>query len=275
MDPIPDHATLTASYDHNYFGLGNVSTVKKSGMLLRFLRAIKRRLFRNNTPTYKFYRYRKDIFGDDVGNFLDVGCATGVQDIFLMKDFPQWNFFGVEPDESAFNEASRIKNFSMTKGVLENTNYPDGHFDVILINHVLEHITHPGLIVKECQRILKKGGRLIIAVPDFDSLSSKFFKRHWYHLDAPRHLYQFNTRSLEYLLKENGFLIERNEKESLGGSFLRSMFLVFNANPDNLDRSYVSVAIGIVLRPFVTVVNRLFEYTGISSGIFIIAVKKS
>jgi SAM-dependent methyltransferase len=42
---------------------------------------------------------------------------------------------------------------------------PDGHFDTILCNAVLEHVENPEEAMREMYRVLKKGGHLILAVP--------------------------------------------------------------------------------------------------------------
>jgi predicted SAM-dependent methyltransferase len=48
--------------------------------------------------------------------------------------------------------------------------YPDSSVDEVRASHLLEHFPHRevGKIVKEWARVLKPGGRLKIAVPDFD-----------------------------------------------------------------------------------------------------------
>jgi len=50
---------------------------------------------------------------------------------------------------------------------LEQYPYPwaDGSADEILMEHVLEHLSQPELCIKEVHRLLKSGGRVIIAVP--------------------------------------------------------------------------------------------------------------
>ncbi len=44
----------------------------------------------------------------------------------------------------------------------------DGTVDRIVMSHVLEHLENPDTVLKECYRVLKPGGALIIAVPDND-----------------------------------------------------------------------------------------------------------
>lgn len=51
-----------------------------------------------------------------------------------------------------------------------NTNrlpFKDNEFDFILFSHVIEHINSPSLLLKECYRVLKPKGRMIIAAPQF------------------------------------------------------------------------------------------------------------
>jgi len=44
--------------------------------------------------------------------------------------------------------------------------FPDRSFDFVVISHVLEHVANPVRIVGEVFRVLRPGGRAIIAVPD-------------------------------------------------------------------------------------------------------------
>lgn len=72
---------------------------------------------------------------------------------------------------------------------------PDGSFDVVLCTEVFEHLPEPILAIKEFNRLLKKGGTLIITAP-FCSLT---------HF-APYHYYSgYNRYFHEKLLKDNGF----------------------------------------------------------------------
>jgi SAM-dependent methyltransferase len=46
--------------------------------------------------------------------------------------------------------------------------FPDGAFDFVVMNHVLEHIANPVKAVREVFRVCRKGGIVIIAIPDKD-----------------------------------------------------------------------------------------------------------
>lgn len=48
---------------------------------------------------------------------------------------------------------------------ITNITYPDNSFDAIICNHILEHIPHDIVAIKELYRVLKKGGWAILQVP--------------------------------------------------------------------------------------------------------------
>jgi hypothetical protein len=55
--------------------------------------------------------------------------------------------------------------------------------------------------------VLKKGGIVLITVPNLDSVGSKLFKQSWYAMDVPRHLYHFTPSTLENMVINCGFKI--------------------------------------------------------------------
>lgn len=50
-------------------------------------------------------------------------------------------------------------------GDITNLAYPDGRFDLVLCNHVLEHVPDDRLAMRELRRVLAPGGRAILQVP--------------------------------------------------------------------------------------------------------------
>jgi len=56
--------------------------------------------------------------------------------------------------------------------------YPDQSFDAVFCTDVLEHLEHPRLVAAELVRICKKGGHVIIVVPDGDV--DQFFGHYWF-----------------------------------------------------------------------------------------------
>ena len=89
--------------------------------LYLFLKDIRRKILPNFHP--RFYRW--DL-GDRKApaNFLDVGCATGAKAQTFINDFPQWKFFGVEPDVQAVKLAEAVPGLTVSHGFLKDAHYP-------------------------------------------------------------------------------------------------------------------------------------------------------
>jgi len=142
-------------------------------------------------PIKSMFRTTKVI---ENGNYLDVGCGIGYF-LFIMK-YLGMNSHGVEPGEFD-KKLSEDYNLNIFNGTLLDAKYDANFFDVITLNHVLEHTNNPSEIMKELYRILKPGGYLIIGVPISNSLAFKIFGKYWAQLDTPRHLFIFSETNLK------------------------------------------------------------------------------
>lgn len=83
----------------------------------------------------------------------------------------------------------------------------DGQFEVVLLSHVLEHVQAPLAMLRECNRILVPGGKLVVGLPIEDGLYSRL--RMDYFGGGEGHLYSFSLRNLDKLLGLTGFTKER------------------------------------------------------------------
>ena len=133
---------------------------------------------------------------------LDVGCGRGVA-LGPLAD-RGFEVHGVEVSEAAVRGADPRALIRIAPD-LPAAGYDAGSFDQIVIWHVLEHLRDPRATLDECRRILKPGGRLVVAVPNFSSWQARFGGAGWFHLDAPRHLYQFPLPALRRLMERCGF----------------------------------------------------------------------
>ncbi len=109
-------------------------------------------------------------------------------------------------------------------------------------------------------------------MPDFGSLSSKIFGKFWYHLDTPRHLYHFNSQTLQKLAEESGFGTEIVEKEVLAGT-LKSIFVLFNIKPDKFDNNILFLIFKNITGYIGKIFNPILEKLGLASGLYIVLSK--
>ena len=136
------------------------------------------------------------------GKILDVGCGSGT---FLdtMKQLG-WQTHGCDPSPEACAVAAR-KGHSVRQGGATELDYPPESFDVVYVNQVLEHTFSPRVTLRSVHEVLRPGGALVLAVPNYGSLQMRMLGRYSSALDPPRHLYQFERGTLQRYLDETGF----------------------------------------------------------------------
>jgi SAM-dependent methyltransferase len=158
-----------------------------------------------NEPLFKniFGRVYRDVVKviKGKGRVLEIGCSTGV----LLGLFKQngWEAWGIESSGAA-KEAAK-KGIKLINTVWKRAKIPEGYFDLIILNHTLEHMEDPvGLIAWAC-RYLKSGGKIFIGVPNAGSLSANLMKARWPYILPKEHRYHFYPQILRKILEANGF----------------------------------------------------------------------
>lgn len=136
------------------------------------------------------------------GKILDIGCGIGL--FLYMAKIRKWQEYGIEISNYASDFALKKLKLNVT-----NTNslgaFSDNCFDVIILNHVLEHLENPLLILSSVEKKLKEDGILFIGVPNIYGVLPKVMKNKWNLLQPHQHIYQFTPKSLKLLLKKFGF----------------------------------------------------------------------
>jgi 2-polyprenyl-3-methyl-5-hydroxy-6-metoxy-1,4-benzoquinol methylase len=155
----------------------------------------------------------------DKGKILDIGCGNGSY-LKTLKD-EGWETWGIDISSSA-TECARKFCPNILTGELHEANFPDVYFDVITMKWMLEHTHNPSNLIEEAYRILKDNGTLLIGIPNIESIEAKLFKKYWYHLDVPRHLYHFSPKTIRLLLEKKQFRIDKIKYDAspmgIGGS---------------------------------------------------------
>lgn len=137
------------------------------------------------------------------GSLLDIGCGHGFfLDLARQMGF---NVSGVELQDSIARYARETLRLDVTAGDLFDANYPGGSFEVVTAIALLEHVPSPRKLLLETHRILKRGGMLLLVVPNIESWKAK----HWASWWQPWHFFHFSPESIRSLLTVCGFTIER------------------------------------------------------------------
>jgi SAM-dependent methyltransferase len=188
--PHPDAAELAGMYGAGYFegwgGGGDEDAAARAVKQLTFSSQLD--LLRNVKP----------------GRVLDVGCATGY--FIEVAAAAGWEPYGVEVSEFAASVAARSFGDRIFQGTLEQADYPDRHFDLVMLSDLLEHIPEPLPFLREVRRVLAPGGVLMIVTPDVGSLSARIMGRRWNHYHR-EHLHYFSAQTIDRLLAGAGFSV--------------------------------------------------------------------
>lgn len=136
------------------------------------------------------------------GILLDVGAGTG--DFIKLAKAYNWIVEGVEVNEGA-RKRSEDKGVFLAK-TIEATSKKQ--FDVVTLWHVLEHLPNLDDTLEQLESLVKPGGVLIIAVPNFKSYDAKYYKAFWAAYDTPRHLWHFSRNSMRRLFSKDMTLIK-------------------------------------------------------------------
>lgn len=137
------------------------------------------------------------------GRLLEIGCGNG-QTLNKLRDLGWRNLYGVELSDAAARIA-RSSGFTVKTQTIEAAleTYPDGWFDAIVAEMVLEHLLNPFAVVQQIARKLKPGGEFLLSTVIRDSIDGRIFGRYGVCYDFPRHMVFFRKRDLNELLRSD------------------------------------------------------------------------
>lgn len=140
----------------------------------------------------------------DPGRLLDIGSATG--SFLSIARARGWRVLGVEVSDAA-------RAIAADRGLVSVATMSEaaehGPFDAITMHHVLEHLDDPVGAVRHAVSMLRPSGRLLIEVPNWQSLERRACGRGWVDLRPEQHLRQFEPATLRKLLIAANACVER------------------------------------------------------------------
>jgi SAM-dependent methyltransferase len=167
------------------------------------------------------------------GRMLDLGCGSGW---FLcgMRE-KGWETYGVEISSAGAELGRKQAGLNIFGGTIQQAGFPSEFFDYIRSNHSFEHVSCPGETLREIYRVLRPQGKLLIGVPNIESLNARMFRHYWWYLGAPVHPFSYSVETLSKLLQKHNFSIEKINYNSDWSGILGS-FQIF-LNRDNGKKS--------------------------------------
>lgn len=201
-------------YDESYYQSGN---------------SVLSKLF---LPIEQLFLYiRKSYGGHSLKNlWVDVGAGEGK---FLEKVNASYKI-GVEVSVVG-RQIMSIKGFKIMK---ENEFLRKRGLDAQVISfwQALEHIENPLKYINVAAKNISPHGKLVVAVPNIDSIEFATFNKYWFHLAPGLHLWFFSPESLSLLLNKNGWVVDTIDYVSLEHSFAGTLqsFINISTNSDNI-----------------------------------------
>jgi SAM-dependent methyltransferase len=154
---------------------------------------------------------------DRPGRLLDFGCGAG--DFLVHALRSGWQAFGFEPGQRG-REVCLARELKVV-GRLEDVTGP---FDVIILNHVFEHLADHLATLHALRNLLAPDGHIYIEVPNVRSLRARLslpilsqrFGFDERYRAFPIHLTYFGATTMRRLLSRAGFQVERISSVGMG-----------------------------------------------------------
>jgi len=142
------------------------------------------------------------------GLILDLGCNTGVYEPYIQE------YVGLDIALACLKKFKNQRIF----GIAEILPFRKKMFDVVLASEIIEHLKHSDRLkaLKECRRVLKRNGELIMSTPLGDNpYNIKASRSRWSKSNFPKYninfqVYHHGLFSAEYckkLLHNTGFKV--------------------------------------------------------------------
>lgn len=134
---------------------------------------------------------------------LDIGCSFGGF-LYAAKNLG-WETKGIEAVYDVGKYGKELHNLDILFGTLEEARLSPSSFDIIRLNNVIEHLPFPSEFLANVNKILRKGGLLSLATPNYESYSVSICGKRWIYFDGQHHIVLFTPSTIKEILDKNGF----------------------------------------------------------------------
>lgn len=155
----------------------------------------------------RFYAMLARRYGKRGGRLLEIGSGMGHLVGQLEDSFETYgmdlNHWAVEQSKAVIDESA------LQTASAEELPFVDRSFDVVIIKHIVEHLTNPEKAIAEIGRVTTPGGVLILATPNLDSLLKPWKGEKWIGYQDPTHISLHPPATWLGWIQKSGFSLIR------------------------------------------------------------------
>lgn len=134
----------------------------------------------------RFYAMLARRYGKRGARLLEVGSGMGHLVGQLEATFET---YGIDVNQWAVKQSKAVIHTSrLQTASAQELPYDEGVFNVVIIKHIVEHLPDPARAIREIGRVTEKGGTLILATPNLDSLLKPWKGDRWIGYQDPTHI---------------------------------------------------------------------------------------
>ena len=140
---------------------------------------------------------------------LDIGCGSGLNTKKLLKD--DHEIIGVDISPEAIKKYKKKKLRGYVADVTKGLPFKKKSFDLILCSEVIEHVVDTDVFLNEINRVLNKGGQLLLSTPNSTFWAYRVFSllgKTLTEVQHPGHVRFFSKKSLIKSMTSSNFNIE-------------------------------------------------------------------
>ncbi|HUX28764.1 MAG TPA: class I SAM-dependent methyltransferase [Terracidiphilus sp.] len=156
------------------------------------------------------FQYVRRKLGSSSLRILDIGCGNGSPSA-AKRWFPGCHYSGADVQRYNLSDEDVAAMDAFFPLGMDGSGYaaiPEGSYDLVLLNHVVEHMAEPAPILATLCAKLKPGGYIWIAFPSLRSLSlPPSVDETLQFCDDPTHVYVPDVREVANILLANGVKI--------------------------------------------------------------------
>jgi len=146
-------------------------------------------------------------YGRNGARLLEIGSGMGHLIGSLEHTFET---YGLDLNHWAVKQSKAVINkTSLQTASAQELPFKDGAFNVVIIKHIVEHLPDPQKAINEIGRVTEKGGTLILATPNLDSLLKSWKGDTWIGYQDPTHISLKRPAEWFSFIENAGFQIQR------------------------------------------------------------------